>query len=200
MLTPRDYGRPSARQSAASRRRLARERRDLARKSEVAQQIAAVGRDLDIENRVRGKERTDRRADFRLRRKDQKPLAVGGEMQLARAAKHSLRFDAAQLADFDLEVVRQGRAGQRDRHLVADLVVFGAANDLAVMVRAVIDIANAEAIGVRMLRRGVDLSPRPHWRCRCRGARCLRSRRRQRSAAPPVHRRWSATPPVRAAS
>src|SRR5260370_9306936 len=43
---------------------LSSQRGDFACESEVAQQIATVWRDLDVENRIRGEKITDRRADF----------------------------------------------------------------------------------------------------------------------------------------
>ena len=48
-------------------------------------------------------------------------------------------------------------ARQRERNFVADFVVLRAANDLARLSAAVIDLANAQAVGVRVWRRSVDL-------------------------------------------
>ena len=67
--------------------RFSGERGDLARETEMAQQIAAVRRDLDIENRVRPKERSERLADFRVGRKNQKSVAIFGQFEFARDCK-----------------------------------------------------------------------------------------------------------------
>jgi hypothetical protein len=67
-----------------------------------------------------------------------------------------VRFHAANLADLDGErlrfagLERQGRAGQDERHLVAGLEILRAADDLA-FARAVMDAAERELVGVRML-------------------------------------------------
>src|SRR5213078_4585138 len=88
---------------------------------------------------------------------NQQSVAVLGKAELARAAKHSLRFDAAQLARFDLEIADEHRAGQRERNFVTYFVIRRAADDLPRLAAAVIDLANGEAIRVRMLLRSLDL-------------------------------------------
>ena len=115
----------------------------------MAQQIAAVRRDLDVQNYIFGKERGDRFPDLCVRRENQKSIAVLRKTELARTAKHTLRFNAAEFARLDLQVVHQHCAGQREWNFVADLVVLRAANDLARLPAAVIDLANAEAVRVR---------------------------------------------------
>ena len=124
--------------------------------SEVAQQIAAVWRDLDIQDRVRRINSAERCSDFGVSWQNQKPVAVVRQLQLARTAKHSLRFHAAQLADFNFQPVRQSRSGQGNRHFVAGFIILRATHDLPVVVRPIVYIANAETIGIRMLRRGVN--------------------------------------------
>ena len=106
----------------------------------MAQQIAAVRRDLDIEDRVFWKKGRDRFADLRFRRKDQKAIAIFRESELARAAKHSLRFDPAQFAWLDFLVARQHRAGQGEGNFVANFVVLRAAHNLAFLAAPVIDL------------------------------------------------------------
>src|SRR5205085_18951 len=64
---------------------------------------------------------------------------------------------AAQLARFDFEIAYEDRPGQSERNLVADLIIFRAANDLAHSAAAIIDLANAQPIGIRMLRGFLNL-------------------------------------------
>src|SRR5436190_22566305 len=104
----------------------------------MAQQIAAVRRDLDIEDRVFGKKRRDRVADLCLRRENKKAVAVLRKAELAGAAKHSLRLDAAKLARLDLEIADENGARQCERNLVAHLVILRAANNLARLAAAVV--------------------------------------------------------------
>ena len=75
------------------------------------------------------------RADFRLGRQDEQAGRILRDAEFSRAAKHSLRLDAAQFARLDLEIVRQYRARQSERDFVAHLVIFRAANDLRVSFR-----------------------------------------------------------------
>src|SRR6266581_2071786 len=116
----------------------------------MAQQIATVWRDLDVENRVRGKKITDRRADFCIPRQNQQAGRIFAEAELDWAAKHSFRFDTAQLAFSNLGSVRQFRARQRQRNLVADFVIGRATHDLAFRSASVIDFANCETISIWM--------------------------------------------------
>ena len=53
--------------------------------------------------------------------------------------------------------MRQDCARQGEGNFVAHFVILRAANDLARLAAAVIDLANAQAIGVRVRRRGGDL-------------------------------------------
>ena len=47
--------------------------------------------------------------------------------------------------------------GQRKRHLVADFVILRAADDLPRLAGAIVHLANAQPVGIRMLRRCDDL-------------------------------------------
>ena len=123
----------------------------------MAQQIAAIRRDLNIENGVVGKmSRSARRCA--LRATESESGRIFGDPKFFRTAQHSLRFDAAQFARLDLEPVRQIRARQRQRNLVADSVVLRTANDLAGFSAAVVDLTNTQSIGIRMRRRIFNLS------------------------------------------
>src|SRR6476620_11976390 len=97
----------------------------------MAQQIAAVWRDLDVQNRVRLEKISDRRANFCIGRQNQQTGRVFAETELDRAAKHSFRLDAAQFALSNLRSVWQLRAWKRERDFVVDFVISRAANDLA---------------------------------------------------------------------
>ncbi len=68
-----------------------------------------------------------------------------------------MRLHPAQFARLDFEIVRQICAGQGERNLVADFVVLRPANDLAQRAAPIIDLADAEAIGVWMRRGSGDL-------------------------------------------
>src|SRR5205809_6831982 len=119
----------------------------------MAEEIAAVRRDLNVKDRVFRKQQRDRIPDLRDGRENQQSVAVLGKAELARAAKHSLRFDAAQLARFDLEIADEHRAGPRERNFVTYFVIRRAADDLPCLAAAVINLANAQAIRVRVLLR-----------------------------------------------
>src|SRR6476469_537767 len=103
----------------------------------MAKQIPAFRRYLDVEDRVFREQCRDRLADLCFRRKNQEPVTVLRQSQLARATEHSLRLHAAELARFDLEIAHEYRARQRERNFVADLVILRAANDLALLAAAI---------------------------------------------------------------
>src|SRR6185295_9625212 len=123
----------------------------------MAQQIAAVWRDLDVQNRVRWEKISDRRANFCIGRQNQEARRLFAETELDRAAKHSFRLDAAQFALSNLRAVWELRAGKRERDFVADLVICCTANDLAFRAAAIVDLADGEPICIRMTRGRGDL-------------------------------------------
>src|SRR5262245_56690423 len=129
-----------------------RERGDLAGESEVAEQVATVWRNLDIENRVARKKIGNRRAGLCFGRQNQEARRIFAQTQLDWAAKHSFTLNAAQFTFSNFSSVRQLCSGQRQRNFVADFVIGGAANDLAFRSTAIIDFADRQAIGVRMAR------------------------------------------------
>src|SRR5439155_19368885 len=98
----------------------------------MAQQIATVWRDLDVENRVRGKEITDRPADFRFGRQNQKTSRARAEAELEGAAKHPVAFDTAEVVFSNLSSVRQLRARKRERKLIGYFVIPRPSNGLAI--------------------------------------------------------------------
>src|SRR6266513_2392742 len=97
----------------------------------MAQKIATVWRDLDVENRVRGEKLTDRRADFCIWRQNQQAGGVFAQAELNWAAKHSFGFDTSQFTFSNLSSVRQLCPRQRERNFVAEFVIRRAANDFA---------------------------------------------------------------------
>ncbi len=123
----------------------------------MAEQVAAVWRDLDIENRVAWKKIGKRRADLCFGRQNQKARRIFAKTQLDWAAKHSFTLNAAQVGLANLNSVGQLCARQRQRNFVSSFVIGRAANDLAFRSTAIIDFANRQAIGVRMTRRSGDL-------------------------------------------
>ena len=80
-----------------------------------------------------------------------RPSSPVREAELLRAAKHALGFHSAQFADLDLEIARQHSARQRERNFVAHLVVLRAAHDLPRGARAIVHLADAEAVRIRVL-------------------------------------------------
>src|ERR1043165_6354309 len=104
----------------------------------MTEQVAPVRRDLDVEDRVFGEQRRNRLSDPGFRRKNEETIALLGKTQLARTAKHSLRFNAAKLARLDFQIVHQDRARERERNLAAGLVIFRAADDLALLAAAIV--------------------------------------------------------------
>jgi hypothetical protein len=123
----------------------------------MAQQIAAVWRDLDVQNRIRWKKISDRRANFCFGRQNQQAGRVFAQTKLDRAAKHSFRLDAAQFALSNLRSIRQLRPWKRERNFIAGFVVCCAANDLAFCAASIVHLANGEPICVRMTRGRGDL-------------------------------------------
>src|SRR5439155_21803635 len=125
--------------------------------SEVAQQVAAVWRDLDIENRVARKKIGKRRADLCFGRQNQKARRIFAQIQLDWAEKHSFALNAAEVSLANFNSVGQLCARQRERNFVSSFVSGRAANDVAIRSKAVIDFANRQGISVRMSRRGPHL-------------------------------------------
>src|SRR4029077_10056404 len=123
----------------------------------MAQQIAAVWRDLDVQNRIRWEKISYRHANFCIWRQNQQTGRIFAETELDRAAKHSFRLDTAQFAPSNLRAVWQLRAWKREGNFVADLVIRRAADDLPLCAPAVVHFANGEPIGIRMTRGRGDL-------------------------------------------
>jgi hypothetical protein len=100
----------------------------------VAQAVAAVGRDVDVEEPV-----VD--AEGALRRRPQRGRIIGGQdddavvvvaqAELILGAQHARRLDALDRLDAEGDPARQGRARPRPQHLAAGLGdIRGAAHHL----------------------------------------------------------------------
>src|SRR5215467_3065414 len=123
----------------------------------MAQQVATVWRDLDVENRIRREKIGDRRANFCIWRQNQKAGCILPETELDRATKHAFGVDAAQFALSDLRTVRELCAWKREQNFVADFKVCCTTNDLTLRAIAIVYFANGEPIGIRMTRGRGDL-------------------------------------------
>src|SRR5438067_4695687 len=117
------------------------QRRDFTGQSEMAQQIAAVWRDLDIQDRIRWEKISDRRTNVCIGRQDQQAGRIFAKTDFDWAAKHSFRLDAAPFTCSDLRSVRQLRVWKRERNFVAYFVIRRAAHDLTFRAAAVLHFA-----------------------------------------------------------
>jgi len=150
------FGR-SLRVFALTFQRQASEGGEFAGKAKVAEKIGAVRRDLEIEENVRGIELIEGRADRRINRHDEQAAVIVAKSEFFAAAHHAERIDAAQFAFFDGESAGQNGTWECKRHFVACFEVFRTADDLARRAAAVIDLADAEFVGVRVLHEGLNL-------------------------------------------
>src|SRR5438105_5312874 len=126
---------------------------DFACQPEMTEQIASVWRDFDIEDRVGWKYLSNWRADSRLGRQNQEADCVFADAQFFCTAKHPFAINAAQFALPNPQSAGQFRPRQRERNLIADLVIFCAANDLSGSTAPVVNDTDGEAIGIWMLLR-----------------------------------------------
>ena len=79
--------------------------------------------------------------------------AVGalGHAEFIGATEHPLAFDAPEFADFNFEIRTEDSTWEGEWDFIADRVIFGAADDLSRGWGTVVDLADAEAIGIGML-------------------------------------------------
>jgi hypothetical protein len=82
---------------------------------------------------------------------------VFADAEFLATAHHAEAIDTAELAFFDLEAAGQSRAGESERDFVARFEVLRTADDLARAAAAVIDLADAKFVGIRVLLEGLDL-------------------------------------------
>ena len=153
----------------------ASQRRQLTGHAEHAQCMGQVGRELQGEHRVVELEHVAHIcANRRLGRQFEQATMVFAQLQFAGRAQHALAFDTAQLTQLDQERLavlarRQFGADQGARHLDADPRVRRTTDDVQQAAAANIDLAHAQAIGIRMLDRLPDFADhdlRERWRRR----------------------------------
>jgi hypothetical protein len=134
------------------------ERGNLAGDAVVGEEIGAIWGDLDIENNIGGEKFREGMANGSIWREDQEAFVTFTKAEFLRAAHHSLAFDAAQFADFYIEIAGEDGAGKGDGDLVANAIIFRAANDLTWLAVASVHAADAEAVGIRVLGGFEDLA------------------------------------------
>ena len=135
---------------------LSGQRRNFARQTVMAEQIAAIRRDLDVENRV-AREKIAKSARRFLRPATKSKDRPHLRRDRARSrCKAFLRDSTPRSLLFRISVPFGNFApGKRERNFVADFVIGRAANDLAFRSAAIVDFANAQTIGIRMTRDAV---------------------------------------------
>ncbi len=125
-----------------------------------AGRVGAVRREIDLDHRIVeiGPLRIDL-ADGRVLGQFDDAVAFGRQLQLLEGAQHAERLDAANdaLAERDL-LAGDIRARRREDALQPRARIGRAADDLHEVARARIDLADAQPVGVRMLRRFDDPS------------------------------------------
>ena len=100
--------------------RHAARRRDLAGDAQDRETVAAVGRHLELEDRVRDPGDIDeRRAGLGVVRQDEHPARVVTELELRLGAEHAGGLDAGERRRAHLPAVREPRARQRHRHALS---------------------------------------------------------------------------------
>ena len=127
-------------------------RRDVAGDAADREQVGPVRQDLEVEHDVAEREaRRERLAGGVAVAEDQDARVLVGELELALGEDHAVRQRAAQLRALELASVRQTQTRECDRDRVAGPEVPGAAHDLAGLRPSRVDLAELEAVGVRML-------------------------------------------------
>ena len=123
----------------------------------VAQHVGTIRRDLEFQNGVRRKQFLGRFPDRRVGGKNEQTFGILGQCELFGAAHHAVGRHPAQLARLDFEIRTEHRTGQSERDLVPYLVIFRPANNLARLTGSVVDLANAQSVGIGMLLAGKNL-------------------------------------------
>ena len=131
---------------------------EFAGEAEMAEEIGAIRGDLEVEEGVAFDDLVDGFADGQRAVENPQAAGVFADPEFLAAAHHAEAIDTAELAFFDLETAGQSCAGEGERDFVARFEVLRAANDLARAAAAVIDLADAEFVGIWVLLKGLDLS------------------------------------------
>ena len=146
--------------------------RHLARDAGDAQAIAAVRRQGNVDDAIVEREiLTDRRADGRIVGEFEDADRLLGELEFRRRTDHAARLDPADLRLLDLEPGQAG-ADARERDLESGAHV-GRTADHAVTVAAVVDLADAQLVGIGMSVRADDAGDDDAVECRARRAQAL---------------------------
>ncbi len=129
-------------------------RREIARDAADTERIGPVRRDRDLDDGIAKIHQFDiRLADRRIGREVDDALVIVGKAELALGEQHAVRFDAADDALLEVELrARDMRAGRRVDALHALARVRRTTHDLDRRALADIDLADAELVGVRVLR------------------------------------------------
>ncbi|MNU38697.1 hypothetical protein D3C71_273740 [compost metagenome] len=115
------------------------------------QAVGAIGRQLEREQRVVQVQRfADGLAGDHVHRQFQQARVVLRQAQLAGRTQHAGRLHAAHLGHPDLHAAGQFRAHAGQRHLQAGGGVGRAAHDLQAFAGTVVDLADAQLVGVRV--------------------------------------------------
>ncbi len=133
--------------------------RKIARDAMDAGRVAAIGRQVHVDHRI-GEAEHDRctLADLGVGGQFDDAVVILTQEKLARRAQHAARFHAADGADLErFAADRNDDAGPREHRFHAAMCVGRAAHDLDGRAAPVIDHAELELVGVRMLLRRDDM-------------------------------------------
>ena len=132
------------------------QRRHFPRHAIVAEQVGAVRCDLDFQKDVVVEQLLHGLPDGSVGRQDHQAVLHVREPDFRSGGEHAARLHAAHLRFTDREAA-EIRAGEAAGHLVADLVILRAADDLAKLAFAGIDLGHLQLVGIRVLHGFHDL-------------------------------------------
>ncbi len=161
------------------------DRRDIARDAPHREQVGAVREDLEVEHHVAQRDARGERLARRPRvAEDQDAAVLVRDLELALGEDHAVRERAAQPRALERPAVGHAETGRGHGDGVARAEVPCAADDLAGLCAPGVDLAELQAVGVRMRVR-LEHEAREHeavepvLRRAGRGARSSRSRPRR---------------------
>ena len=130
------------------------ERGHLARDAVHRQQVGTVVERFELEHLVRERQHVaERRPGLEAVLEHHDAGVIDAELDLVLGEDHAVAHLSAYLAALEQEAVREHRAGQCDRNGRARAEVPRAADDLARVSLADVDVTELQPVGVRMLRR-----------------------------------------------
>ena len=112
----------------------------------MAEQVGAVGGNLELENRIGPHKVAHGSADFIVGGQNPQAVLLVGQTQLRGRAEHAAALYTAQLAVLNLPAAGQYSTGQGAGYLVAYLVVLCTADNLAQGALAGVDHADIEVV------------------------------------------------------